>query len=466
MSTDTRIEDPEDRDGNETPDPSDRRRRLWRNAVVGLAVALGVAGISVLSVFIYSLFDDDGPGDGWFAYEGAFRPVDYPEERGYQGDERGKGPGGGVYERDGGKDTARDRGAGHVDVSPRTGDSEGDGGTGPGDGTAATDGLADCVELKSLGGRTLLLCDRGERDGWEFDLPPEGRGKWLGPGVLGGGWSRGWGPWSPGLGPGPRGSGRWTPGGGPLDQRPFGDGFPYESFPERAPMGCPWLAPWGTVPDGGAGFGSEWSKPLDGYCVQGERDGYAFEECYGYSGDLPPEGWRKGLESSPPGSGFSWEDFADEYGGSSWMPDGKGWDDGDTWEDDGDTWEFGGSMPPELFDAWFGELLGSILGGLFEGFGDGSGVPEGPDGSIPPELPGEMFEGMLGSILGDLFDDFGPGGADGEALEGLLGSLLGPDGIVRELLDALLGEEFAPEFDGEADGTPSEGSDSAAGASA
>lgn len=363
MNTDTRIEDPEDRDGSETPGASDRRRRLRRNAVLGLAVALGVAGISVLSVFVYSLFDDDGPGDGWFAYEGAFRPVDYPEDGGYQGDERGKGPHGGVHDRAGDKDTARDRAAGRVDASNRTGDSGGDGGTGPGDDTAATDGLADCVELKSLGDRALLLCDRGEQDGWDLDLPKEGRGKWLGPDVPGGGWPRGWSAWSSGPGHGPRGSGRWSSGGGPFGHRPFGGGFPYEHFPERAPMGCPGFAPWGTMPDGGAGFGSEWSTPPDGYCVQGERDGYAFEECYGFSGGFPPEG-------------------------------------------DVDQEALDELIPPELFEEWFGRLFGSILEGLQQEDFDAERL----DGSIPPELTEEMFEDMLGSILGNLFDDLDPDG--------------------------------------------------------
>ena len=111
MDTDTRIEDPEDRDGNETPGAPDRRRRLRRNAALGLAVALAVAGVSVLSVFIYSLFDDDGPGDGWFAYEGAFRPVDYPEDgrHGWFGDD---GDGGIDFDA---ADGARKGGGRHLD---------------------------------------------------------------------------------------------------------------------------------------------------------------------------------------------------------------------------------------------------------------------------------------------------------------------------------------------------------------
>lgn len=404
MNTDTRIEDPEDRDGNETPGASDRRRRLRRNAAIGLAVALAVAGVSVLSVFIYSLFDEDGPGDGWFAYEGAFRPVDYPEERGDLGDERGKGPHGGVDDRAGDKGTARERGAGHIDGAARTGDSGDDGGTDPGDYTAATDELADCVELKSLGGRTLLLCDRGERDGLDPDLLKEHGGKWLGPDVLGGGWPRGWGPWSSGPGLGPRGSGRWPPGGGPFGQGPFGDGFPDKYFLERAPMGCPGFAPWGTVPDGGAGFGSEWSKPPDGYCVQGERDGYAFEECYGFSGGFPPDG-------------------------------------------DVDRGALDELIPPELFEEWFGRLFGSILGGLEQEDFDAEGL----DGSIPPELTEEMFEDMLGSILGNLFDDLDPDGLslgleldafdfddfDLEGFADLIPSEL-TEGLFGDLLGALL----------------------------
>ena len=105
------------------------RRRPWRTVAIGLGAAVGVAGIAVLSVFIYSIFDDDSGGwstyeysivdddsGGWFGYA----PGRLDEDRRFDRDD----------ERGGGRDRPvegprHDEGAGRAGDKGRPGSSAG-----------------------------------------------------------------------------------------------------------------------------------------------------------------------------------------------------------------------------------------------------------------------------------------------------------------------------------------------------
>ena len=146
------------------------RRRPWRTAAIGLGSAVGVAGIAVLSVFIYSIFDDDSGGwstyeysivdddsGGWFGYAPGRldedRRLDRDDERGDGRDrpvEVGRHGGGAGRAGDNGRPGSS---AGHPDG---TGGDKSDGY----EDAAAAAASKGCVEVKNLGRQVLLLCDR------------------------------------------------------------------------------------------------------------------------------------------------------------------------------------------------------------------------------------------------------------------------------------------------------------------
>ena len=193
-------------------DGSGGRSRRWRIAAIVLGSAAGVAGIAVLSVFIYSIFDRDdwfgydaavfadGTDSGWFGYA----PLSPDEDR-RLGRDGGRGDGRdrpvGVRRHDEGAGRARDAGragsrAGHANDP---GGDKADGYEDPLAG-AASNG---CVEVKDLGRRVLLMCDRADAGGKGVEGWWKGSGERPGREGLDGGRTPGW-----GVEPGARWSGR------------------------------------------------------------------------------------------------------------------------------------------------------------------------------------------------------------------------------------------------------------------
>jgi len=463
MSTDTRIEDPEDRDGNETPGAADGgdeegralggaggggdeshpaaepegagsggRGGLRRNVAIGLGVAVAVAGIAVLSVFIYSIFDDDidHDGGGWFGYAPSESPRLYEaipsEDRGHRGR-------GGRFETPGGRwlesgddrsrnyeelrhpsDGTRGKDRGGSGVAPRH-DWSGDRGPedpGPAKGAESRGGVErergdagapapevpggrsapgavlpeSCFEVMDLGRRALLVCERAQLDGEGAAAPYKGDGTWPWPAKPGDGW------WS---GPGTPGDGKWSgtwpwpakPGdrwwsgpGTPGDGKWSGSGF-------RDGGWAGGWGPWGAEP----GLGT---PGFPDFCLEGEFDGYAFGSCSGSSEGVP---FAEGVPDRLPRRG---------------IPRGPGWE-------FGFAEDFGGLVS----EGWLAELFETVLGLLLPDLLDGSGEPprgaEGafedgtPQGSTPGQSTEETFEGSLGSILRELF-----GGTDSPADSG------------------------------------------------
>ena len=476
MTPDEPPEDPEHEAvvGEVAGGRSGGRRRQWRTAAIGLGSAVGVAGIAVLSVFIYSIVDDDSGGwstneysivddddsGGWFGYAPGRldedRRLDRDDERGDGRDHPVEG-----HRHDEGARRAGDNGragnsAGHPDG---TGGDKADGYRDAG----AVAEPTGCVEVKNLGRQVLLLCDRAPAgskgaDGWwkDDEEPP-------GPDAFGGRRARAW-----GAGPGSRWreSRWWSPGDGPPNPRRFSGGLPGEDFFGLAPMDCREIPPWGTSPGGGGASGIEcvtpsaaYAKyciglrhlpddvlrdiecvaPSAAYCIDHEvagAGGFSFEECYGFSGDFPPD-WP-GLEGASPGGWFPFP------------PDGSPGDD----------------------DYAYAEDFGFAVEGGFAG-GDGGpsnfleGWPAGPENPfgvpganfgfdfealvellpyVMEVLGGEMFEEFLGSILEGLLDGF-EGLLDGfEGLPEEEGGFdldardeLNPGGLLEELDVELLG---------------------------
>ena len=477
------------------------RRRPWRTVAIGLGSAVGVAGIAVLSVFIYSIFDDDSGGwstyeysivdddsGGWFGYA----PGRLDEDRRFDRDD----------ERGGGRDRPvevprHDEGAGRAGDKGRPGSSaghpDGTGGDkagGYGDAAAVAESKG-CVEVKNLGHQVLLLCDRAPAGGKGVEGRWKDYGERPGPDALDGGRFRGW-----GAGPGSRwrGSRWWPPEDGPPNPRKFLGGLPGEDFFGLAPMDCREIPPWGTSPGGGGASGIEcvtpsaaYAKyciglrhlpddvlrdiecvvPSAAYCmgqeVAGAR-GFSFEECYGFAGDFPPD-WP-GLEGASPGGWFPFP------------PDGSPGDDDYAYAED-----FGFA-----FEGGFAGGDGGASNFL-EGWPAGPENPFGVPGAnfgfdfealvellpyVMEVLGGEMFEEFLGSILEGLLDGFeglpeGEGDFDfdaraelnpGELLEQLdvelLGSIL--EGLLAGLEESPGADvDFRPEgFGGTTSGVLSE----------
>lgn len=453
-------------DGGDTAigSTSGGRRRPWRTVAIGLGSAAGVAGIAALSVFIYSIVDDDSGGwsthdysivdddsGGWFGYA----PLPLDEDRRFdRDDERGDGRDRPVEVPHHGEGAGRagDKGrpgssAGHPDG---TGGDKADGY----EDAAAVAASKGCVEVKNLGRQVLLLCDRAPAGGkgvegrWKDDEEPSG------PDAFGGRRSRAW-----GAGPGSRWRGsRWW---SPEDGLPNPRKFPGEDFYGLAPMDCREIPPWGTSPEGGGASGIEcvtpsaayakyciglrhlpddvlWDiecvAPSAAYCMGHEVDGaggFSFEECYGFSGDFPPD-WP-GLERASPGGWFPFSPddspggddhayreglpfaFEGGFAGGEGGPSNflEGWPAGpeNPFGVPGANFGFGFDFEAlvELLSyvlggEMFEEFLGSILEGLLDGF---EGLPEGEGGfdfdardeSNPGELLGQLDIEFLGLIL-------------------------------------------------------------------
>ena len=489
-----------------TGSTSGGRRRQWRTAAIGLGSAVGVAGIAVLSVFIYSIVDDDS--GGWSTHD--YSIVD-DDSGGWFGYAPGRLDGDRRFDRDDERGDGRDRpievphhgeGAGRAGDNGRPGNS-----AGHPDGTGGdkADGYEDaaavaesngCVEVKNLGRQVLLLCDRAPAGGKGFE------GRWKdyeeppGPDAFDGGRSRAW-----GAEPGSRwrGSRWWPPEDGPPNPRKFLGGLPGEDFFGLAPMDCREIPPWGTSPEGGAASGIEcvtpsaaYAKyciglrhlpddvlrdiecvaPSAAYCMGHEVDGaggFSFEECYGFSGDFPPD-WP-GLERASPGGWFPFSPddypggddhayreglpfafeggFAGGDGGPSNFP--EGWPAGpeNPFGVPGANFGFDFEALVELLlyvlgGEMFEEFLGKILEGLLDGF---EGLPEGEgdfDFDARDELnPGELLEQLDVELLGSI-------------LEGLLAGLeespgaeadLDPEGFGDRASD-VLSEEWLEELFG------------------
>ena len=458
------------------------RRRPWRTVAIGLGSAVGVAGIAVLSVFIYSIVDDDS--GGWSTYEysivdddsgGWFAPGRLDEDRRLdRDDERGDG-------RDRPVEVPRHHeGAGRAGDNGRPGNS-----AGHPDGTGGdkADGYEDapaaaasngCVEVQDLGRGVLLLCDRAHADGVGFEWPRKHDEEPPGLDLLDGDRFRGWEPWD--AQPGSRWPRfrRWLPEGGPPNPRKFLGGLPGEDFFGLAPMDCREIPPWGTSPEGGAASGIECVTPSAAYakyciglrhlpddvlrdiecvtpsaafCMGREVDGprgFGFEECYGFAGDFPPD-WP-GLEGASPGGWFPFP------------PDGSPGDDDYAYAEDfgyafEDGYPEGGARTSRFLEGW--------PAGPEQPFG----VPSvGFDFEtlvelLPYVLGGEMFEEFLGSILEGLLSgfeglpegagdfDFGFGARDELDSRELLGGL--DDEFLGLILQGLVtGFEGSPEAGG------------------
>ena len=449
------------------------RRRPWRTVAIGLGSAVGVAGIAVLSVFIYSIVDDDS--GGWFGYDHSivdddsggwfgYAPGRLDEDRRLDRDDEGGGGRARAVEG-----PRHDEGAGRAGDKGRPGSSAGHpDGTGgdKADGyedAAAVAASKGCVEVKNLGRQVLLLCDRAPAGGkgvegrWKDDEEPPG------PDAFDGGRSRAW-----GAEPGSRwrGSRWWPPEDGPPNPRKFPGGLPGEDFLGLAPMDCREIPPWGTSPGGGGASGIEcvtpsaaYAKycmglrhlpddvlrdiecvtPSAAYCIDHEvagARGFSFEECYGFAGDFPPD-WP-GLEGASPGGWFPFP------------PDGSPGDDDYAYAED-----FGFA-----FEGGFAGGDGGASNFL-EGWPAGPENPFGVPGAnfgfdfealvellpyVMEVLGGEMFEEFLGSILEGLLDGF-EGLLDGfEGLPEEEGGFdldprdeLNPGGLLEELDVELLG---------------------------
>ena len=355
-----------------------------------------------------------------------------------------------------------------------------------------------CVEVKNLGRQVLLLCDRAPAGGKGVE------GRWKdyeepsGPDALGGGRSRAW-----GAEPGSRwrGSRWWSPEDGPPNPRKFLGGFPGEDFFGLAPMDCREISPWGTSPEGGGASGIEcvtpsaaYAKyciglrhlpddvlrdiecvaPSAAYCMGQEvagAGGFSFEECYGFSGDFPPD-WP-GLEGASPGGWFPFSPddypggddhayreglpfafdggFAGGDGGPSNFP--EGWPAGpeNPFGVPGANFGFDFEalvelLPYVLGGEMFEEFLGSILEGLLSGF---EGLPEGAgdfgfgfgarDELDSRELLGGLDDEFLGLILQGLVTGFegSPEAGGGLAREGFEDAA--PDVLSEEWLEELFG---------------------------
>ena len=434
MDTDTRIEDPEDRDGSETPGAPDRRRRLRRNAAIGLAVALAVAGVSVLSVFIYSLFDDDGPGDGWFAYEGAFRPVGHPEDgrHGWFGDD---GDGGIDFDA---ADGVRKGGGRHLD-GERIDRLDPEPGVAKGDEALSGEGVSKgCGVVAQLPRHVVLVCPRDGFGGEDFGPWAHRRDR----------------PFAPGFDGGP---GTWSGEGGKALGVPDGKGNPRRFGGDRSGWWPDGWSGWGPKGSFGYGFdgggGSAWA---DGWSGPGPKGsfGYGFDGGGGYRfdgdesfgggigpGEFPGDGW-------PPAPGPEWPvpspwtctfEWSDPSGGSGGA---FGGDCLDLFGGFGGFGDFEGFEGFEGFDGFGGFEGLDGFGGFdgFEGFGSPGGSPfsgfggdeEGLrvlmesllesldfDGSDPEGfedlIEGELFEELFGDLLAALLEGVDLGGLTSEA---------------------------------------------------
>ncbi len=356
------------------------RRRQWRTAAIGLGSAVGVAGIAVLSVFIYSIFDDDTGGwstydysigdddsGGWFGYA----PLPLDEDRGFDRDDQ----------RRDGRDRPvevphHDEGAGD---NGRPGDSAGHpDGTGgdKADGyedAAAVAASKGCVEIKNLGRQVLLLCDRAFAGGKGVEGWWKGYGEPPGRDALDGGRPPAWGAEPRSRWRGPR---WWPPDDGPPNPREFLGGFAFEDgYPEGDAGPSKFLEGWPAGPempfgvpgeDFEFGFDFEALIELLPYLLGGEM----FEEFLGSI----LEGQLDGFEGLPEGD-FDF-DAPDELD------------------------------PGELLEGLDVELLGLILEGLLAALEESPGAdvdldPEGFGDTAPDVLSEEWFEELFGSLLED-----------------------------------------------------------------
>ena len=484
-------------------DGSGGRSRRWRIAAIVLGSAAGVAGIAVLSVFIYSIFDRDdwfdsdaaifadGTDSGWFGYA----PLS-PDE------DRRSGHDGGCFAdtdgvcfgdaplspdedrrlgRDGGRGDGRDRPVAvprHDEAAGRARDdgradsraghphgAVGDKADGY-EGAPAVAASKGCVEVKDLGRRVLLMCDREYAGGKGVEGWWKGYEERPGREGLGGGRFPGW-----GAEPGARWRGPpwWPPEGGLSSPGNSFGGFPSGDFYGLAPEVCREIPLRGTSLEGGTasrvecvtpssafcmGLGHlrddvlrriECVTPLAAFCTEGEvygPRGFAFAECSGFAGDFPPD-WP-GLGRASPGGRipFSPDDSPgdDNYASVEDFPfrSEDGYSEGEAEFVEGwpappeesfgvPGWNVGFDfealvelLPYVLESEMFEEILGVILGGLLDTF---EGLPfEGVPFEGRPE-GGEDFDFDSGardeSNLGELLE-----GLDDEFLGLILGSLL------------------------------------------
>ena len=407
---------------------------LRRKLAIGLGVAAAIAGVAVLSVFIYSIFDDgtdkfstdlytvvdDGRPGGWFGYA----PLSPDEDR-RLGRDGGRGDGRdrpvGVRRHDEGAGRARDAGragsrAGHANDP---GGDKADGYADPLAG-AASNG---CVEVKDLGRRVLLMCDRADAGGKGVEGWWHGSGERPGREGLDGGRTSGW-----GVEPGARWSGRpwWLSDDGQPNQRTSLGGFPSGDFYGLAPEDCREIPLRGTSLESGAVSRIECVTPSSAFCTEGEvygPRGFAFADCAGFAGGFPP-GWPG------PGRASSWgwfplpsEDGYSEGGaGPSKFLEGLPAGPEEPFGLPGVGIDFGALVdliPYFLGGETFEEFLGSILDALLSVF---EGLPEGEGDSDPgaraePDrggLPGGLDEEFLGMILEGLLEGFdGSAGTEG-----------------------------------------------------
>lgn len=409
---------------------SDGRSGRCRTSVIVVGALAAMAAMAAGAVLIYWAFDDDGAGreagagERWFADEPGRDGRD-------RGDDRHERFGGG-----GDSGIALDAAAGTRKGGGRYLDGEGidrlapEPGGAKGDGALTGEGVSkDCRTVARLPRHVLLACPRDGFDGGDF-------GPWA--------YRRG-DPFAPGLDGGP---GAWSGEGG----KDFG--FPDgKDGPRRFDRNDGWG--W---PGGWHGWGPKGSFGFD----FGGGGGYRFDGAEPFGGEIGPREFFGGdwfpapgsewTEPSPRTCTFEWSDPSGEsgraFGGDCLdLFDGiegpEGFGDGSGVPEGGfDPEALDGLIPPELLEEWFGRLFGSILGGPV-----GELDAEGLGGSMPPEPTEEMFEDMLGSILGDLFDGFDlegfdPGGLgfgfDPEALGDLI-----PGELIEELFGELLGSLLA-----------------------
>lgn len=405
-----------------------RAARSWRwRAAQAAAVAVGVAGVSVLSVFIYSVFDDgrdrddgdrreQGWGDeqGWYAYEGS-KHVDLGDLDGKDADAAG----------------AKSR------YDSPAGGHRGPMDSGAADGWRGKPGLRD-------GGDARKWADSGAAEGRFGAVPRRG---FDGEGCT--------------VRTGPRGG--WIE----LCYRrgPGSAGPPFGGFDRRGDWAAPLVPEGGRFfPDGRGGpeagewFG--WAEPGTGWCAEsrspwGEGSTGA---CFACGSDcefdaLRPFGWDWG---SGPGR-FGYAPFAE--GGplpsAPWLEFGFDGDDDHAVPSPYDPYgPFGGDGPGPFGGALEGFSLGGPgLGGwevllmwILDLFSD----PE-----VLPELLDDLAEllesdGSLGGFFGFEEGDTDLGLFDPD---GLLQDLFGPDGPLGGLLDEIdPGELFGEE--GEAETLP------------